>query len=316
VRPPRHPGVNPVLRRFAAIGGQDDPMKIRFAVSPGIGSPDAAHLDLIVANADEQRFDGLWFSDLPLMAATDPFLAVAYAAARSSRLKLGVNLVPFGYEPFVFARQVAQLDQLTGGRLLVTLVPGLDQAGERAALGITGAHRGRRLDATIPDLVTWWAGGEVSTTDGGEGLRLAVRPQQDPLEIWLGGTGPEAIRRVGQLADGWLGSLVAPARAGVIRTEIGQAAVAAGRSIDPEHFGLSIPYARDAEDLDGAAALRRSNNPELAQLVPVGRTGLRDLIGQLIDVGLSKFVLRPVAVTPSWPTELAWLADAVLDLQT
>ncbi len=249
------------------------------------------------------------------MAATDPFLAVAYAAARSTRLKLGVNLVPFGYEPFVFARQVAQLDQLTGGRLLVTLVPGLDQPGERAALGLVGAHRGRRLDATIPDLVTWWGGGEVATADG-DGLRLGVAPRQDPLEIWLGGTGPEAIRRVGRLADGWLGSLVAPARADEIRARIHDEAAAAGRSIDPEHFGLSIPYARDVDDLAGAAGLRRSTNPELAQLVPVGQAGLRELIGQLTDVGLSKFVLRPVTAQPSWRDELPWLADAVLDLQT
>ncbi len=85
-----------------------------------------------------------------MLPATDPFLAVAFAARHSPRLKLGVNLVPFGYQPYVFARQVAQLDRLTGGRLLVTLVPGLDQPGERAALGLGGAHRGRRLDAADP----------------------------------------------------------------------------------------------------------------------------------------------------------------------
>ena len=109
---------------------------------------DPDELGQLVTEAEAKGFDSLWFSDLPMLPATDPMLAVAFVAARSSRLKLGVNLVPFGYEPFVFARQVAQLDQLTGGRLLVTLVPGLDQPGERAALGI-GAARLRQADQRL-----------------------------------------------------------------------------------------------------------------------------------------------------------------------
>ena len=54
----------------------------------------------------------------------------------------------------------------------------------------------------------------------------------------------------------------------------------------------------------------------MAPHVPVGAAALRALIGRLIDAGLSKFVVRPVAPTTSWPDELGWLADAVLDLQT
>jgi hypothetical protein len=51
-------------------------------------------------------------------------------------------------------------------------------------------------------------------------------------------------------------------------------------------------------------------------LVPVGLPALRQLLRQFIDVGFSKFVVRPVAAPSSWPAELAPLADAVLDLQT
>lgn len=307
-------------------------MKIRFAVSVGLGAPDPDELASAVTEAEARGFDSLWFSDLPVLPATDPFLAVAFAAARSQRLKLGVNLVPFGYRPYVFARQVAQLDQLTGGRLLVTLVPGLDQPGERAALGITGSHRGRRLDATIPDLKAWWAGEAVRVDDsiGGEAggggtaasgddevaLALAVRPVQDPLEIWLGGAGPDAVRRVGRLGDGWLGALMDPDKVTGVRTDIEREATEAGRRIDPEHFGMSIAYARRADDLDRAPRLRRPGAASVASLVPVGAADLRALIGRLVDAGLSKFVIRPVAPATSWPDELAWLADAVLDLQT
>jgi len=95
------------------------------------------------------------------------------------------------------------------------------------------------------------------------------------------------------------------------------AARRAGREIDPEHFGLSIPYARvvpGAELLGPLAARRPDINP--MDLVPVGRTGLRDLIQSHVDAGLSKFVLRPLAPVASWPEEAAWLVDSILDLQT
>jgi probable F420-dependent oxidoreductase len=295
-------------------------MKVRFAVSVGLGGPDPDQLGQVVAEAEDKGFDSLWFSDLPMLPATDPLLAVAFAAARSERLKLGVNLVPFGYEPFVFARQVAQLDQLSGGRLLVTLVPGLDQPGERAALGISGAHRGRLLDDLLPTLRAWWEGEDVvppGAPDGTEPVRLATRPVQDPLEVWLGGSGPEAIRRAGRLSDGWLGSLTtAPAEIATIRTRIQGVAADAGRVIDPEHFGLSIPYARTVEDRDAISVLRRPGGVDLSGLVPVGRDALRALIARLVDDGLSKFVVRSVGPIDAWSAELDWLADAVLDLQT
>ena len=295
-------------------------MKVRFAVSVGLGGPDPDQLAQVVPEAETRGFDSLWFSDLPMLAAADPLLAVAFAASRSERLKLGVNLVPFGYEPFVFARQVAQLDQLSGGRLLVTVVPGLDQPGERTALGIAGAHRGRLLDQLLPDLRAWWAGEAVvpaGAAEGTEPVALAVRPVQDPLEVWLGGRGPEAVSRAGRLADGWLGSLTAaPAEVAAIRSGIEAAATAAGRTIDPEHFGLSIPYARTVDDRDAIGRLRRPGGTDLSGLVPVGRDALRDLVGRLVDDGMSKFVVRAVGPIGSWSDELDWLADAVLDLQT
>jgi alkanesulfonate monooxygenase SsuD/methylene tetrahydromethanopterin reductase-like flavin-dependent oxidoreductase (luciferase family) len=277
--------------------------------------PDPELLATVVTGAEERGFDSLWFSDLTILPGIDPFLAVSFAAAVSRRMKLGVNLVPFGYQPFVFARQVAELDQLSAGRLLVTLVPGLDRANERAALGIPRLHRGRLLDALLPDLKSWWSGNPVKVPDGEDtALRLAVLPRQDPLEIWLGGSGPEAIRRAGCLADGWLGSNVSAQEAGTIRSQIQEGASQAGRTIDPEHFGLSIGYARRSSDLERAYPLRSTTARQIN--VPVGAEALRALIEELIDEGLSKFVLRSVAPVASWPNELDWLATVLFDLQT
>lgn len=290
-------------------------MKVRFAVSVGMGLPDPELLASVVTGAEERGFDTIWFSDLTMLPGTNPFLAVSFAAAVSHRLRLGVNLVPFGYQPFLFARQVAELDRMTAGRLLVTLIPGLDRVGERAALGISGQHRGRLLDTLLPDLRSWWAGEPVTVPDGEDAeLRLVVLPHQNPLEIWLGGSGPAAVRRAGQLADGWLGSNLSPRGAGTIMAQIQEVASEAGRSIDPEHFGLSIGYARQRSDLERAPRLGASTANQVD--VPVGGGALRGLIGELTDQGLSKFVLRSLAPVVSWPDELDWLAEVVLDLQT
>jgi len=292
-------------------------MKVRFAVSAGGGLPDAGRLHSMVTGAERLGFDTLWFSDLPVLPSTDPILAVAMAAAWTHRIKLGVNLVPFGYEPYVFARQVAQLDRLSSGRLLLTIVPGLDQPGEREALGIGDSHRGKLLDELVPKLRRLWAGGTLDDGDGsGTSPALSTLPAQEPLEIWLGGSGPEAVVRAGRLSDGWLGSLMTPARAAEIMARIESEAASAGRSIDPEHFGLSIGYARGRSDLERTMPIRRRPPVDLAEVVPVGRQALRDLVGDLVNAGLSKFVVRRIAPVESWEEELSWLADAVLDLQT
>jgi probable F420-dependent oxidoreductase len=288
--------------------------KVRFAVSVGLGPPEPERLGAICVAAEEQGFDTLWLSDVPSLPATDPVLGAAYAAAVTRRVRLGINLIPFGATPYLVAHRMAQLDRLTGGRLLITLVPGLDLPGEREALGTAGRHRGRMIEELVPELRALWSGG------------LPVTPVQDPLEIWLGGSGPEAIGRAGRVADGWLGSLVSPRRAGEIRGAIQAEAESAGRTIDPEHFGLSVGYARDEAGIEAAARTRlravRPRRPDLdpgvdpADLVPVGADALRRLLGQLIDEGLSKFVVRPVGPVEDWDAELDWLASTVLALQT
>lgn len=294
-------------------------MKVRIALSIGTGAPDPALLAESAVEAEERGFDTLWVSDLPSLPAVEPSLALAFVASRTRRVRLGANFIPFGSEPFVVAHRLAQLDQLTGGRLLVTLVPGLDLLEERAALGTAGRHRGRMMEEVVPKLRRWWAG---EAADGSE-ARLAVLPVQQPFEVWLGGAGPDAISRAGRVADGWLGSLISPAMAGRVRQGIEDEAARVGRHIDPEHFGLAIGYARQPEDVARVARIpgrrKRLEDVELSELVPVGEQGLRLLLSRLVDVGLSKFVVRPLVppTTPAeWSNELAWLADAVLDMQT
>ena len=92
---------------------------------------------------------------------------------------------------------------------------GIDQPGERQALGSTGANRGALLEEITPLLRTWWAGDPVTFDNGRYRFDHVPSPGpscQQPLEVWFGGSGPAALARTGRLADGWLGSAHVAAR--------------------------------------------------------------------------------------------------------
>ncbi len=288
-------------------------MKVRFAVSPGVLA-DGGQFAELLDGLEQRGFDTVWLSDVPLGRGLDPLPGLGFAAARTRRLKLGANLVPLGRNTVLLAKQLAQLDLLSTGRLLLALVPGLGDPAERAALGVGGRDRGEALERAMAELRELWAGGAV------DGARIDAAPLQDPLELWLGGHGPRALARAGRFADGWLGSALTPAEAGAARRQIEAAAAAAGRVVDPEHFGLSIPYARSEPEPEQLARLA-ARRPELgghalASLLPTGAAELRRLIADLAGEGLSKFVLRPSGAGALDAAELDWLADVVLDLQT
>ena len=314
-------------------------MKIRFAVSPGAlaeapaggalaeapsagagsapsergrargGRFDPERFAAVVDGLEERRFDTIWLSDLPLGGSVEPVVGLSFAAARTRRLKLGANLVPIGRSSLQLAKQLAQLDQLSGGRLLLTAVPGLGSPDERAALGLAGRDRGAALELAVTELRDFWARGPA-------------RPVQEPLELWFGGFGPRALERAGRLADGWLGAAMTPDEVAIARQRIDGAAEAAGRRLDPEHFGMSIPYARiEAAPAAYASLAARRGKADPASLLPVGRDALCRLVEAYVAAGCSKFVLRPVEAGLGTGgdrdgAELDWLASTVLPLQT
>jgi probable F420-dependent oxidoreductase len=295
-------------------------MKVRFAVAPQSGLTPGPDVQEFTDSLEASGFDGIWLSDLPVAPALDPLLGLALAAGRTRRLRLGANVVPLGRNPFLLAKELAQLDQISDGRLLLSFVTGLSQPGEREALGLDGAGRGAVLEEVLELVRTWWSGEAVehrSERWSFTSLPSAARPVQDPLEVWLGGRGPKALARVGRIADGWLGAAVAPAEAAAARRSIEESAAAAGREFDPEHHGMSIPYARSeppAAVIDGFRARRPDADPRT--MLPVGASELRSIVERYIDAGLSKFVVRPVGAVGAWEDELDWLAGAILDLQS
>src|ERR1700761_515461 len=142
-------------------------MKIRFAVAPGNAAvQEGEELLAFSESLETNGFDGLWLSDLPVAPVLDPLLGLALAAGRTGRLRLGANVVPLGRNPFLLAKELAQLDQISGGRLLLSFVTGLGQPGEREALGLDGASRGAVLEETLGLVRAWWAGETVTHHSG------------------------------------------------------------------------------------------------------------------------------------------------------
>lgn len=298
-------------------------MKVRIAVAPGSSMVDRAAFCRFIDGLESFGFDTVWLSDVPLGTVVDPLVGLALAAGRTERLKLGANVVVPGRSPLVLAKQLAQLDRLSDGRLLLSFVPGQDSPAERAALGTEGDDRGALIDEVMGLCRRWWAGETVeyrSERFDVRGVAVDPVPLQSPLELWLGGMGPRALRRVGRLADGWLTARIGPEQAGAGRRTIEQAAAEAGRTIDPEHFGISVPYSREPLTEDAVAAVLRRPGAKPVEadrrdILPVGAAELVDLLQRHIAEGLTKFVLRPVQLPRGWDDELAWLAGTVLPLQ-
>ena len=256
-------------------------------IGVAIGALPLDRFGAVVDELDALGFDSIWLPESFQRGGVDPLVGLAFAAARVSRLKLGTHLVAPGRNPYVLARELAQLDQLSGGRLLLTFVAGLDEPAERAAQGVPAGDRTVWFDHHLDRIRAWWAGEEV------DGLTLDCRPRQQPLEVWLGGKAHRSLVRAGRMSDGWLAGRTTVEEAVGAKDVIERAAADAGRVISPEHFGGNLVYSWDGE------------------LPP-----LREQIARWVDAGFSKLVVRPTAPPDEWGPELRRLADDVLHLQT
>jgi probable F420-dependent oxidoreductase len=297
-------------------------MKIRIGISAG---GDDLGPDLMAAlgrAVSDYGFDSLWLPEVLSRPGPDPLVGLAWASGSCPGLKVGTTMLLPGRNLIWLAKAIATLDQLCGGRFLLTFVPGLAIGGERTAVGIAPSERGALMDEALPVLRRLWAGESVSH-DGPSGsfteVTVSPRPAQDPFDVWLGGNVPAALDRCGRLADGWIPAFCTPDDAAAGRAEIDRVAAAHGRAISPEHFGVSLAYAPEGTDVGALASsplARRARGRPLEEIIPVGRGGLRSMLEQFLAVGFSKFIVRPMAPPGEWQAELEGLAEAVGDLQT
>jgi probable F420-dependent oxidoreductase len=284
-------------------------MKIRIGVSPGpAGQPGefAAAVDLL----EQAGVDSLWLPENVYSPLVEPFTGMAFALSRTRRIKAGsgISVLP-GRHPVLVAKQLASLAGVAPGRVLPVFGLQPAQPAERGLFPVPAGQRAAVFDESL-ELLRLLLTSETVSFEGRffavSGASVGALPAK-PLDIWLGGSAPAGLRRVGRLADGWLGSLLTPAEAGAAVGVIQQAAARAGRAVDPDHFGLSLPVALDGiPDTLLAAIGRRRPGADPATLVAAGWPGARRMIEQYVAAGLTKFVIRPASA----PASFASFTDA------
>ncbi|HSL58703.1 MAG TPA: TIGR03619 family F420-dependent LLM class oxidoreductase [Acidimicrobiales bacterium] len=298
-------------------------MKVRIGFGLGTRSHthDGERFAGLVDDLERLRFDSLWVSDRISGEAPDPIVAMAVAAARTTRLKFGMSVMVLpGRNPVIVAKQLASLDRMSNGRLLPAFGLGAVDAVEHQAFGVRREDRARIFDEALPLIRRLWSGEPVDH-DGERfhlaGVRVLPRPVQDPIEVWLGGVAPSELRRVGRLGDGWLPSFCTPDEVRSGWQVVTETAAAHEREIDPEHLGALIAFADDEIPAPLAAFVQR-RRPELdpTDVIPVGLPALVERIERFVEAGASKFVVLPLAEPDDWTPTLEELAATLLPLQT
>jgi probable F420-dependent oxidoreductase len=292
-------------------------VKVRIGISLGAAEPAdfAAAVDLL----ETSRVDSLWLPETVYTPAVEPFTGIAFALARTTRLKAGsgISVLP-GRHPVLVAKQLASLAGLAPGRVLPVF--GLQPAApaERDLFPVPAGQRAAVFDEALTLLRLLLTSPSVTFSGSFfsvDGASVGPLPGK-PLDIWLGGTAPAGLRRVGRLADGWLGSLLTPDEAGAAVRVINEAADAAGREVEQDHFGLSIPVAFGPVPAALAASIaRRRPGTAPADLVADGWAGARRMIAAYVEAGLSKFVVRAAGGEPPLTEFVAGFSAELMPLQ-
>jgi probable F420-dependent oxidoreductase len=291
-------------------------VKVRIGVSlaatESAGGPGfAAGVDEL----EERGIDSLWFSELVYSPLVDPFIGMAYALSRTTSLKVGTGVAVLpGRSPILVAKQLASLARLAPKRVLPVFGLSPARKAERVAFPVPEGKRAAVFDESlqvIKLLLTQQSvsfQGEFFSFDEATVGELPATP----VDVWLGGSAPAGLRRIGRYGDGWLASFITPEEAAAGIEIITETAREAGREVDPDHFGISlaVAFGELPEQLVAAVGTRRElsrpgepanrarvgsksgADAPLDSLIPQGWEAAQKLIGRYVEAGLSKFVIR------------------------
>ena len=245
-------------------------MKFGLAFASSIAIDHQASID-ICRRAEAAGFESLWGGEhvilpskiessypytadgkIPAMPDTpipDPLIWLAFAAAAAPSMRLGtcILIVP-QRNPLILAKELATLDQLSGGKVELGLGVGWLEE-EFNALGVPWERRGARNDEYIEAMRTLWSGPEVEFH--GEfvdfpKVTCSPRPVQPTIPILVGGDSDVAIRRAARLADGYFPGEGDVDRLASLITRVRQAAEDAGRN--PDEIEINAMFSTQMTD--------------------------------------------------------------------
>ena len=171
----------------------------------------------VAVAAEKAGFDGFGFTDHPAPTqrwleagghdALDPFVAMGFAAAHTTTLRLIPNIVVLPYRnPFVVAKAGATLDLISDGRFTLAVGVGYLKR-EFTALGVDFDERADLFEEALHVIREIWTTDNLSY-DGkhfsASGITAHPRPVSRPHPpIWVGGNTAAARARVAEYAQGW-----------------------------------------------------------------------------------------------------------------
>lgn len=167
----------------------------------------------------------------------EPFTSLGWLAAHTTKITLGTTVVIVPYRhPLETARMIANLDHLSGGRLIFGVGVGGENPREFELAGVPHGERGARVTEGIDVVRALWRDGPA-TFKGRfthfEGVSIDPKPvQAGGPPIWIGGRSDAALARAGRQGDGWVSYVVTPERYAQSLAKIRAAAQAQGRSLD------------------------------------------------------------------------------------
>jgi probable F420-dependent oxidoreductase len=183
----------------------------------------------------------------------DPLVWLAFTAAATRRINLatGVSVLPLR-NPVVMAKQVATLDALSGGRVILGVGVGW-LAEEFEAVGVPFGDRGRRHDDYLAAMRTLWSQDKASTHNTYTNFDEVIsrpKPAHRAIPIVIGGSSARAARRAAHVGDGFLPETADLDELRNLLAIVGHECVTLGR--DPEEVELTV-YARET-DADSLSA--------------------------------------------------------------
>jgi probable F420-dependent oxidoreductase len=228
------------------------------------------HLDDVTAlgvEAEAMGVDSLWVSHhllhvgfvkerLGQLPYHDPLVTLAVVATATSRARLGVSVLVVPYlHPVPTAKTLSTIDRLSGGRVVLGVGVGGLRVEHDAVGQVPFEQRGRYGDEFLDVLHLLWSGepssysGQFFSFTDVEQFPVPVRPGGMP--IFVGGGSDAAIRRAVRHGDGFHAIGVEPPAVEQLRSRLGDALEAAGRSLDG--FELQIRLHVPIDDIDTAA---------------------------------------------------------------
>lgn len=162
--------------------------------------PGASGKELIefARRADRLGFRSLTVVDRVVYDNYDSIVALSAAAAVTERIELVTAILLAAYRPSTveLAKQLASLDRLSDGRLIIGVSAGMRED-DYAATGTDYRTRGRRLDTMIEELREVWQG-------KGPIPGVGPQPVNGDIPVWVGGHSPGAFRRAAKYGIGWI----------------------------------------------------------------------------------------------------------------